>query len=811
MSAIAEKVEKVTERLRVQVHSDVKSFRALGRGLEKEEGRSPYRPGVKICLERAKLLTQSYKETEGQPMVLRRAKALAGILENMTIYIGDEERIVGNFSSTPDSLPIHPEYYWRWLNKAIDKEYKALVDDAGRQELHEILKYWKGKAVQGMERDFLPDEIRPYWAYTGAFMWLHGAESGSADFRKLFDVGLNGVIKEAEDRLGEIGADSTLSAREYLEQKNFLDAAIITLKAAIDFGKRYAEKATELSEGEADPQRKKELKQIAEICDSVPQNPPRTLYEALQFFFFISLISREIELQNNGTGVRFDQIMFPLYQKDKEEGRITREDAQELVEFLWLKMNESGQLRPPLAGSFQAGGIPAAQTVTIGGITPEGDDATNEMSYIALDASKVIRLQVPMIAFRYHDRMPKELVFSAMDILRTGVGYPAFYNDNYEIPMLLSLGIPIEDARDYAIEVCMRWTIPGKNVTYRAVGGIFMLPKCLELALNKGVDKFTQKQLGYPTPDPITFTSIDDVIDAYLAQVRFFMSKLVPIYNIADILYEEYLPRPFLSALLDGCIARGQDSRKWKYFPKTVVQPIGQITVADSLAVIKKLVFEEKRVSMADLVDVISHNWEGKEDMRQMVINEVPKFGNDDDYVDLLARKVLEMTSKEIEGFKNEYGYNFIEDGSGGAAYFAYSGLTGATPDGRKDRDYFNDGTISPTLGMDKKGPAAVLKSVAKVDPLRTFNHLLNQKFLPQYLGDEYKEVFAGYLKTWSEMGIHHIQFNVIDRDTLLDAQQQPEKHSDMVVRVAGYSAYFVDLPKGIQGQIIERTTQSFD
>ena len=799
----------VVEKLRDKMHYQVKSFRALGRGYEKEAGRSPYRPGVKICLERARLVTQVYKETEGEPMVLRRAKALASILENMTIYIGDEERIVGNFASTPDSLTTYPELYWRWLDKAIDKEYKELLNEEERKELHQIHKYWQGKSVQGMEYNFLPEDVKPYWSYKGHFMWLHGADSGAANFEKLFQVGLKGVIKEAENRLKTLNVNGT-SAREYLEQKNFLEACLISLRAATNFANRYAQKARELAQTEISFERKQELQRVADVCDWVPENPPRGLYEALQFFWFITSITREIELQNNGLGARFDQIMYPFYKMDQDAGRITREKAQELVEFLWLKMNESGQLRPPLAGSFQAGGIPAAQTITLGGVTREGDDATNEMTYIALDASKNIRLQVPMVAMRYHSKIPKELVYSAIDLLRTGVGYPAFYNDAYMIPMFLALGLPIEDVRDYAIEVCMRWTIPGKNITYRAVGGIFVLPKCLELALNEGIDKFTGEQLGPATPDPLGFSSIEDVLEAYLAQVRFFMGKLAVIYNIADALYEEHLPRPLLSALLDGCIEKGQDCRKWRYFAKTIVQPIGQITVADSLAAMKKLVFEEKQVTMAELLEALKSNWEGREDLRQIFLNKAPKFGNDDDYVDLIAREVQERTAKAIQRFKNLYGYHFLEDGSGGAAYYAYSGLTGATPDGRKDHDMFNDGTLSPVIGRDKKGPTAVLKSTSKVDPLRSHNHLLNQKFLPQYLEGENKELFATYLRTWADLGHHHIQFNVIDRATLLEAKKNPERYADLVVRVAGYSAYFVDLPKGVQDQIIERTEQRF-
>jgi len=391
-------------------------------------------------------------------------------------------------------------------------------------------------------------------------------------------------------------------------------------------------------------------------------------------------------------------------------------------------------------------------------------------------------------------------------------GLLAFFNDEMIIPYLTSVGISLPDARNYANLSCLRWTIPGKSIITRHFGPFFALPKCLELALNQGRDSefFGGKQIGAPTPDPLTFTSIEDVIQAYLTQVRFFLEKALTIYNVVDALEEEWMPQPFYSALLDGCIEHGQDCRRYKYFPDTTVQPVGQVTLFNSLAVIEKLVFEQKRVSMAELLDALRNNWEGKEGLRQMCINEVPKFGNDDDYVDSLARDVSLRTTQLIRSFKNIYGGHFMEDGTGGSSYYAWSGFTGATPDGRKFRDFFNDGTISPVIGTDKKGPTAVLKSVGKIDHAKIATHCLNQKFSPLYLSDEYKDLFLAYMRTFVDLGIHHIQFNVIDREILLDAQQHPEKYGDLTVRVAGYSAYFVDLEKEMQDQIIARTEQQF-
>lgn len=803
-AAIGEK--RVTEILRDEMPFQLKQKRVFSRiGDKKVEDYMPYRPGVKICIERARLLTESYKKTEGEPMVIRRAKALAHILDNMTVWIGASERIVGNYASTPEGVIPYPELFVRWLDKSIEKEYKPLLTDEEREELHEIHKYWGNLAVHGMERSLLSEDLLPYWFYQnhGVFLWLHGARTGVPNFDKLFKLGLNGIIQEATDRLKEIANDPKiyLDGKEYVEQKNFLDAAIIIMNAAIRWGGRYAEKARELADVETDMKRKRELEEIAQICDWIPGNPPRTLHEALQSYYLVMVLAKVIDLQTTGTGDRFDQIMYPFYKSDVEEGRITREQAQELVEFVFIKQNEFGDLMPPYTEAL------ALRVSTLGGVTPNGDDATNEMTYIAMDAKDAMGLAQPALAIRLHNKTPNSLMYRIVKSLRTNAGVYSFFNDNFYTQHLASLGLPIEDVRNYSIEGCMRWIIPGKSMGMRALGGNFALPKCLEYALNQGVDKFSGKQWGYPTPDPLTFTSIEDVIQAYLTQVRFFTEKLVTIYNIVDVLDEKYLPQPFLSALMDGCIEHGRDCRTYKYFAKTIIQPVGQITVANSIAAMKKLIFDEKKVNMSELIDALKNNWDNNEQLRQKFLG-APKFGNDDDYVDVIARDVIQKSTDVVNSFKNIYGGHFMCDGTGGSSYFRYSGLTGATPDGRKDRDVFNDGTISPAIGTDMKGPSAVLNSVGKVDHVRTFTQLFNQKFMPQFLADEYKDEFVAYLRTWLDLGIHHIQFNVIDKNILLDAKKNPEKYPHLVVRVAGFSAYFIDLAPGVQDQIIQRTEQ---
>lgn len=811
--------ERITLQMRTREPYQSKSARGAwrleqgGRRVDTElGGKMPYRPGVRLDIDRARLITEGYKQTgEGAPMILRRAKALAHYLDSRKIYILPDERIVGNIAGKPNSLITFPEKWSRWLDKAIDKEYAMLVSDEERQELHEIHNYWFDKSVHGMERSLLPEGMLSYWFYPnhGVFLWLHGGHTGTPNYEKLFKVGLKGIIEEAKAKLEEISADPNLylHTKDYLKKRNFYDAVIISSEAVIRQGKRFAKLAREMSAEEKDERRKAELEEIAQICDWVPENPPRTFHEALQFYWFVSLVVKYLDVQTSGTGDRPDQMFYPFYKKDKGEGRLTDEQAQELIGNLSLKFNEEGQLLPP---SQPMAGAVTGRMWTLAGVTRDGADATNELTYIFMDAKNDIGLTQPQLAIRLYKGTPDKLMHKLTESLVKCSGVYSILNDEMKIPYLMSLGIPLQDARDWCQDMCMRWTIPGKSMTARALGGNFALPKCLELALYQGVDKFTGKQVGAQTSDPLTWTSIEDAMQAYLEQLRFFVHKLVTIYNIVDVLDEEWLPAPFLSGVMDDCLELGRDCREYKWFACTIFQTVGQITTVNALAAMKKLVFEDKKVSMAELIEACKNNWEGKEDLRQRFINKAPKFGNDDDYVDLLAKDFMKKTSEVVHSFKNIYGGFFMEDGTGGASYYDYSGYTGATPDGRKDLEWFNDGTVSPAVGTDIKGPLATLKSVGKIDHVGTFTHLFNQKYSPKELLQNDGTNFIGLLRAFVDLGIHHIQFNIIDRGTLIDAQKNPQNYTDLVVRVAGLAAYFIDLAKGVQDQIIARTELKF-
>ena len=799
-------MSEVTQRL--------KSDRVYkGLVVKREEGalqEHGYRQGVKLCLDRARLLTESYKETEGEPEILRRAKALVRILENMTIYILDGECIVGNMASSPGAIPLHPEHCHKDIDWGITSSLGDMLDDKGKEEWREISRYWEGKSMDDRVRAILPDELKDYVDWNGVLYSNHFGLNTPVtvpDYVNLFKLGLNGIIKQAEAKLNELKArQGDLSPADYINKRYFYQAVIITLQATINFAHRFANLARELAKSENDAARKQELEGIAEICDWVPGKPPRTLHEALQSWYFIHLIHRRLENQGHCEGTRFDQVMNPFYIKDLEEGKLTRERAQELLEHLWIKLEDFSWVPIREVHGAESGGT-MFQTMDLGGVTPEGDDASNEMSFLMLDATLAIRTIQPTFALRYHSKINPALIDKAIDLLATGIGFPAIFNDNHIIPYLVNRGIPLKDARDYSIYGCVSWTIPGKNM-YDQVPGTLSLLKCFELALYQGFDIIKERQIGYRTPDPGTFTCIEDVLDAYAQQVWFAVNKMAQINLLAEPLVAQYVPVVFVSATIPECIEKGVDIIQQTYHSNPHCLAAGAINVGDSLAAIKKFVLDDKVLSMKKLIEALRNNFEGQEELRQRLIREAPKFGNDDDYVDLLAREAHLKAQEAAQKVKDSHGRGWSLSGDIAAGYYPLGRTIGATPDGRKRKQTMADGSVSPYPGRDKKGPTAVINSMGKIPA--TYALLGNQRFMPAYLEGENKKLFAAYLKTWSDLPTWHIQFNVIDDKTLVDAQEYPENHRDLIVRVAGYSATFVDLSKGVQDEIIARTCQRF-
>jgi pyruvate formate-lyase/glycerol dehydratase family glycyl radical enzyme len=795
--------QEIKDKLVVKTVRNIRAF-----AVKEDTTKGMYRPGIKLDLQRSRLITASYKETEGEPMVFRRAKALDKILSHMDIYIQDWERIVGNNVSTPQGLYFGIDMNWRSVKRVVEgEEGKTLLDDEGRKELAELIEYWKGKCMSDIQQSMFTGEVLESWRMgkSGPAFWSHWSELGVPDHEKVLRVGLKGIIEEAEERLVEI--DRTVPV-DYVDQKEFLQAVIIALKAVIKFAHRYAKLARQKAAQSEDPEDIERLEAIAANCERVPEHPPQTLEQALQAFFFIHVV-RYIEYSTLGIGVRFDKVFGPFYENDLEQGRISRDEALELLQLLWVKIHELGLIYSPTLSSIY-GGVGSLQAITLGGVDSAGDDVTNDMTYLVLETAASMRTPEPTIVIRYHENTPDELLSKAADVVHMGIGYPSFFNDKEIFSLLEEWDVPPEHALDYSVSGCVYVELPGKNIARRAYGGI-SLPQALLYALNQGMDPLLREQLGPATPDPLTFESVEDVMEAYLEQVRFAFNRLCAIENTCQSLYERYLPRPFYSALLEGCIEKGKDSRQWAY-PSAVADMciiLGTTNVADALTAIKKNVFEDKKISMQELLEAMANNWAGHEDIRRLMLN-APKYGNDDDYADEIAAEVHHRTAEVMLESKNRFGYPCRGDGSGISATYSAGVVLAATPDGRKAGEPLADATLSPVFGMDKKGPTAVLKSASKISTAKSHNHLLNQKFLPAALEGDMKNTFIAYLRAWGELGISQIQFNVVDSETLIDAQENPEKHADLMVRVAGYSAYFVDLSKGLQDSIIARTEQEF-
>ncbi len=847
-------------------------------------------PRVKICLERAELVTESYMRTEGEPWIMRRAKALDHLLRNMTIYILEGEEIVGNYSSSPDSLPTHPEFSYRWLEKALEDEFRHALDEEGKRRLREINRYWQDDSVESRFLEAalsFPEELKPFTGWTGAVgaAWEWPLGCMVLNYELAFEEGLNGMLAEVRRYRSMLSAKDP----EYKEKQEFYQAAEICAEAVMAFARRFAALAEEKATG-AEGEQKQRYERIARICSRVPDNPPENFHEALQAFWFYHLITSQIDWNSVGLGQRFDQLFWPYYEKDKFEERITYEGAVELFEHLWIKLDDLGQINPWKHAMLQVGGT-KFQSATLGGVDRYGNDATNELSFAMIDATMNIRTLQPSLSLRYHENIDPRIVEKAVDCISTGIGMPAIFNDKPVISWMLNaamehlypesgkifgvacmpvlkkvhdqakkaisflpksweeglesyfhnwpyklctaggragdalrgitkhLGIFDADevlyfARNWSNTACVGPGFTGMAAVQGSLAtiicaAVFNYAKCLEYVLYQGVEPTTGEQLGARTLDPRTLKTYDEFLDAFLAQVKYALEQIAKVYEISEKLFEEMMPRPLPSMLVGrkSSIIRGKDATRKGDLGYSEVFLAGSVNTADSLAVIKRLVYEEKTVTMSEIIEASRSDWAGNEDLRRKCLA-VPKFGNDDDYVDLVLEEMYRKTVKVFKGVKDHFGNHLVPEATMAGGYFAIGVSTGATPDGRRARETLSDGQLSPMHGRDVKGPTAVLKSCSKVDPTRCGNQLVNQKFLPSALKGENKKLFADYLKTWSEFGNWHIQFNCIDVDTLREAQAHPESHGNLIVRVAGYSAFFTELNPEIQADIIRRSDQ---
>ncbi|MDK2822018.1 MAG: hypothetical protein PWQ67_2686 [Clostridia bacterium] len=766
-----------------------------------------------ICAERAFLVTESYKETEGEPMIIRRAKAFQKVLNEMSIYIGEGELIVGNHASSCNKVPVFPETGALWVEEQLDSFTKRslnryLITEKEKDILKKILPYWKGKTVLEIAPKLLPEETKAvfeqvYPVISPTLFLRNGVGHLVPNYKVVLENGFEGIKSEVIEKLNNLDA----SRPGNIKKMQFYRSILIVSDAASNFAERYSRLAEKLAAEEKDLVRKEELEEIAKVCRRVPKMPATTFHEALQSFFFLQLL---IHIETDGLAEspgRFDQYMYPFLKKDLQEKKLDIEKAQELLDCTWLKMNEINKLSdvPPTTKYF--GGVSMTQNIIIGGIDENGDDITNELSYMCLEADAHIRLPQPSLSIRIHSGSPENFLLKTVELIKKGGGKPAIFNDEIIVPALMNDGISLADARNYGIVGCVE-PISSGNANGWTNAAMFNLAKCLELALHNGVCQLSGKKIGLSTGEAREFNNFEQVKDAFVKQVAYFIKHMVIMLNTWDQVHMELLPTPFVSAFVDGCIDKGQDlvegGAKFNY---TGPQGIGLADVADSLTAIKTLVFENKILTMEELISALENDFEGQENLRLLLRNKAPKYGNGDLLPDLMAREVGVIYCREIEKYWNPRGGKYRPGLFPVASNVPLGGVVGALPNGRKKGLPLADG-ISPVHGCDVNGPTAVIRSVARVNHAQATNGtLLNLKFHPSALKDERDlKKLISLIRVFASLKLMHVQFNVVSADDLRKAQQDPENNRDLMVRVAGYSAMFVDLDKKMQDDIIDRT-----
>lgn len=765
---------------------------------------------VKLCIERGRYWTESYKETVGEPEVIRRAKALEKTLLNMTLYIKDGELLVGNIASTSAHMPYYPEISTESARDAIRAK---LIDEENLDEFNEIMDFWKGKTINQMvEKEFSEEELKIINACVQVASVDHrgGHTLGSPDYFYTMSNGLNGILAKIDaelEKLSVMPCDETMG--EFLEKRHLFRAMKIAVYAVVKWAQRYSDLAIEKAKQTNDPARKAELMEIARICAKVPGNPPETFREALQFFIFIHFIDHHIERLATGISQRFDQIFYPYYKSDILDKRTAkREEAQELIECLWIKLAELGHFHiKERRDTYQ--GTNLLQIITIGGVDRFGQDASNDLTLLILDATKSIRLTQPSIALRYHNKLNPAVLDKAYDLIKTGMGMPSLHNDAVTIPLLMSLGANIEQARNAAFAVCMAPIVAGINMISKRHAWNLQPPLCLELALNNGVHRLSGRKLGPATGMPDSLNTYEEVFEAYRQQLSYALNLGARARSVTRHYEIKFMQRPFTSALFERTLEVGKDVMAWEEVCAPWINTCGQIDSADSLTAIKKLVFDDKKYTMSELHAALEADWVSHEDMRQDFIN-APKFGNDDDYADEVAKSAFLVVDEETYKCQDYLGGHYTNVPQSVTRHMRYGLLAGALPSGRKAREFLSDAGVSPYPGYDKYGPTAVLMSVSKIDHVHyKRGTLLNQRLAPAVLaGEKGKLLFRNYVKAWADLNIFHVQFNVVSSEELKDAQIHPEKYSDLIVRVAGYSAYFNHLTKAAQDSIIQRTEQ---
>ena len=809
---------------------------------------------------RAKLITESYQATEGEPMITRRAEAFAHILRHIPIIIRDEELIVGSSTIAPRGCQTYPEFSYQWLEDELDTVETRSADpfyiaEETKQELREVHKYWKGKTTSELATSYMaPEAIKAieHNIFTPGNYFYNGVGHVTVKYEEVLAIGYEGIMAKAQAELDRC----QVGDHDYARRSHFLSAVILSCQAVMEYAQRYAALAEKMAAECSDPVRRNELEVIALNCSHVPARGAGSFYEACQSFWFVQQL---LQLESSGHSIspgRFDQYMYPYYKRDLDNGNITREFAQELMDCIWVKLNDLNKCRDAASAEGFAG-YSLFQNLIAGGQNKDGEDVTNDLSIMCIQASMHVHLPQPSLSVRVWNGSPHEFLIKAAELTRTGIGLPAYYNDEVIIPALQNRGLSLEDAREYNIIGCVEPQKAGKTDGWHDAA-FFNMCRPLELVFSNGMDK--GEQVGIATGDVTEMTTFEEFYDAYKKQMDYFISLLVNADNAIDVAHAERCPLPFLSCMVDDCIKRGISVQEGgAVYNFTGPQGFGIANMADSLYAVRQLVYRDKKVSMEEYKEALLWNYgkgidsETAADMTASIlkemerqgraidesavksvletvmtmkpsedqkarfeeihhmIDEVPKFGNDIPEVDYFARDVAYTYTRPLQNYKNPRGGQFQAGLYPVSANVPLGGQTGATPDGRYAHTPVADG-VSPSAGKDVNGPTAAANSVARLDHFIVSNGtLFNQKFHPSALaGREGLEKFTALIRSYFDQKGMHMQFNVVDRDTLLDAQKNPEKYKHLVVRVAGYSALFTTLSRSLQDDIIRRTEQGF-
>lgn len=765
-----------------------------------------------ISTQRARIWTDSHKATEGKPVAIRRAQAFYDCCDRLEVHIFDGELVVGAIGEFRKCGILTPEFSWLWVDREMDsfatrpQDPYLMTDEQRAFVRKEIFPYWKGKSLEEAFLARLPEDTRKIGVDTGILdndsKWRQAVGEITPDYQDvLFKKGFGGILREAEAHIAALDPTDPKD----LEKKDFYESVLLTSKGIIRYANRYAEAADKMAETEKDPGRATELRQIAANCRRVPENPPESFYEAIQFLWFVQVggILSENPLSLNPG--RFDQYMDPYYEADLKASAITPDFAQELVDALWLKYSEWVWTISANTADYFAG-YNQFQNLTVGGKTREGRDGTNPVTFMALKATEEVKSHQPGLSVRVHADCPKEFLDGVTHLVSKGTGFPAIHSDSVGYQMLLNAGYEPDDARDWNNCGCV---VPHYRKTGEWTAAVNMnFGSALEYALNQGRSLMTGEKMGLDEKPAGTFASYEEVEDAFYRQFDNLCRHAIILTVEAQRLHVEMVPRPFLSSCIEHCMESGTDLSKGgaKYNIGPVITGIGLAVVANSLAAVKKLVFEDKVCDMATLAKALQADWAGYEDLREQA-KAAPKYGNDDDYVDSIAQKLANHFYHEIHQYKDIFGSPFLTAFMGISNYIPMGRVLGATPDGRKGGEPSSEG-VSPFVGTDTSTPLAAMRSTAKLNQeVHSGGTLLNLRLNPELVATKRGQANLGAMvQTLFSLGAFHVQFNCISSDTLRDAQAHPENYRDLLVRVAGYSTQFVNLSKSMQDAIIART-----